>query len=65
MPDHMKHMVPGKASVCHGCDNQFVLDSENMKEERPRCNDCRGILSETEIPLSDAMRDFIEGKSSS
>lgn len=47
MPKHMEEMVPGKKSICWQCNEPFILDTEAMKEDKPRCIGCRsGISSE-------------------
>ncbi len=40
MPIHMSKMVEGKNSQCWGCNNTMILDEENMKEDRPICDEC-------------------------
>lgn len=63
MPDHMSSMVPGKMSICHSCDEQFVLDSDAMKQTRPFCIDCRnGISSDASLPISSAMEEYLKGR---
>lgn len=47
MPQHMESMLPGKNAICWGCGDAIVLDSETMKEDKPRCSSCRtGIKAE-------------------
>ena len=41
MPKHMEKLVIGRASVCWQCLTPFALDEKAMKEEFPRCQDCR------------------------
>jgi hypothetical protein len=41
MGNHLAGLVEGKASFCWQCDNPMILDTENMKEDRPRCTNCR------------------------
>ena len=64
MPDHMSAMVPGKMSLCHGCDESFVLDKGAMCDNQPKCMDCRGITvtENISIPLSSAMEEYLRGK---
>lgn len=40
MPQHMTEMVCGKYSLCWTCGERFTLDTENMKNDKPICNDC-------------------------
>lgn len=72
MPDHMRQLVNGKMSICWGCESEINLNPDNMKDIHPVCTNCKlGIspdspdaITETEaVPLSQAMRDFLEGKS--
>lgn len=41
MPHNVANQVEGKGSLCNSCMEPFVLDDDNMKEDRPRCYDCR------------------------
>lgn len=45
MPAHMSNMVPGKASICWSCNEEFILDPVNMKMEKPICSECSLIKS--------------------
>jgi hypothetical protein len=63
MPEIMERMVPGKMSICHGCDEKFVLDTESMRPTHPMCMECRGIDKTNEtVPLSSAMEEYLRGK---
>lgn len=31
----------GRTSVCNNCSVHFILDDDNTKEDRPRCDECR------------------------
>jgi hypothetical protein len=53
-------MVPGKASICNQCGAQFVLDSDAMREDKPRCLDCRGLSVEEDFPMTDVLREFVD-----
>lgn len=61
MPKHLEEMVPGKASLCWACGAEMTLNIENMKENHPRCDECRGIavIEEVTVPISDAMQEFL------
>jgi len=50
MPLHMNNLVPGKNSICWGCGESFILDSINMKNDKPVCNECK---STSEPDLTD------------
>src|SRR5689334_17151928 len=41
MPNHMRRVVKGKASMCWECNKEFNMDDESMLMERPTCLDCR------------------------
>jgi hypothetical protein len=60
MPQHMSELVVGKRSICWTCDAIFVMSPENMKEEFPKCDDCKGGITET--ATSEIERRFLEGK---
>lgn len=63
MPDVMSSMVPGKMSLCHGCNEQFVLDYDAMKDMQPKCLNCRtGINTDEDLPLSNAMEEYLKGR---
>lgn len=48
MPKHMESMVEGKSSYCWECNEPMILDAEAMKDDRPRCHNCRnGIKPES------------------
>ncbi len=40
MPKHMEEMVPGKASICWGCEKQITLDERSMSYSQPMCKQC-------------------------
>ena len=64
MPLHMETMVNGKASICWQCGGEFILHPLNMREERPRCDNCHlGIVEqEVDLPLSPAMKERLESE---
>jgi hypothetical protein len=56
MPKHMEMLVNGKNSICWQCGETFVMNPLNMKEDQPRCNDCRlGIPEMEELTVSEAL----------
>lgn len=54
MPRNMEARVIGKASLCWSCGNQFVLDENNMKQDRPVCVNCDKSVER----VSDALAHF-------
>lgn len=42
MPQHMENLLPGKQSICWNCEEIFVLNPMNMKDEQPVCDECKG-----------------------
>ncbi len=46
MPAHMSGMIVGKWSLCWGCDNPLILDSDNMEMDRPICDACIHVQKE-------------------
>lgn len=40
MPKHYEDMIPGKSSICWSCGEQMILDSDNMRLEKPSCFSC-------------------------
>lgn len=49
MPQHMESLLPGKNAICWSCNEPMVLDSDNMKEDRPRCISCRSGINPDSI----------------
>lgn len=43
MPKHMENLVVGKATLCWNCDEEFTLNVANMRDDKPQCDDCRGV----------------------
>ncbi len=62
-PRHMESMLEGRRSLCTSCGEEFILNRDSMKEDEPRCDDCR-FESKTEvvIPVSDVILGYIEKK---
>jgi len=40
MPKNVADNVVGKNSICWDCGNEFILDDNNMKNEKPKCFNC-------------------------
>lgn len=47
MPRHLENTLLGKASICWKCENNFILDTLNMMDDRPICNECVPKSEET------------------
>jgi len=64
MPPHYIDTLPGKASLCWKCGERFILDSDNMKLDRPICFNCAHpemVSEETDLfGKSDIMADFLK-----
>jgi hypothetical protein len=41
MPAHLSKLLIGRASICWECDNEFNMTEDNLKEEFPRCMNCK------------------------
>lgn len=56
IPEHQSELVNGKASICWGCGEMFILNPTNMKNRKPQCDDCAlGLNSLPEPSLKDAL----------
>lgn len=62
MPPAMSEMVEGKNSICWGCGKTFVLDTEAMLEDRPRCYWCRHPELSEDAVMNRLMADKLAGK---
>lgn len=65
MPKHYENTIPGKASFCWQCGEQFILDLDNMKLDEPICFDCLHpeFSSENEvIGKMDIVSEFLKQK---
>lgn len=60
MPDHMKEMLPGKASICWGCNEKMLLDPANMKDEMPLCSNCLGITKPEPEQTIKSVSEYLE-----
>lgn len=49
MPKHMEAMIPGKATYCWQCGEATIMDAESMKENQPRCMNCRTGIDTSSI----------------
>ncbi len=37
----LEHTLPGQLSVCWGCGDDFTLDEIALRDDQPKCYDCR------------------------
>lgn len=37
----LAHLMLGKPSICWGCDEMFIMDEASMRDDMPKCVDCR------------------------
>lgn len=44
MPLHYENTLIGKLTICWNCEEPTILDYENMQEDMPRCQKCRGLV---------------------
>lgn len=49
MPAHYTELLPGRASICWECGENFILTRENMQKKQPVCPDCAGITDLTAL----------------
>ena len=47
--DGLSHIVLSKQGICWGCEEPFQMSEDAMKEDKPRCDECRGGLSQEQI----------------
>jgi hypothetical protein len=63
----MERLLNGKNSICWTCGADINLNPSNMKEDKPRCNNCQLGLTEEqaaikeEAPLSPSLAAFLNG----
>ena len=53
MPKHIENSLIGKFSICWNCAKNFILDTENMKLDKPICYDCANPKTEVLLDLAD------------
>lgn len=44
MPSHLTPIMKGRTSICWDCECIFPLNELNMKNNRPKCDDCSGLM---------------------
>jgi len=45
----LAHILIGKQAICWSCEERFVVSEDSLKEEKPRCNECKIGVSEDVI----------------
>lgn len=58
MPDNLKDLIPGRASKCWSCEDTFILDPINMKDDKPICINCKAIR-EVDSPISQRLNEIL------
>lgn len=53
MPKHLENSVIGKFSICWNCSKNFILDTENMKDDKPICFECKHPAIEKVLNITD------------
>jgi hypothetical protein len=53
----LAHILPGKQAVCWGCGDNFKVDNDSLKEEQPRCFDCRSDKDAMSRKIDKMLRD--------
>lgn len=53
MPADLTETLPGKASICWKCGSEFILDDDNMKNNKPICADCNPTIKSMAELLTD------------
>jgi hypothetical protein len=45
----LSHILLTKNAICWGCEEPFRISAESLKEDKPRCDECRTGLSQEQI----------------
>jgi len=45
----LSHLILSKDGICWSCEEPFRMSEESMKEDKPRCSECRTGLSQDAI----------------
>lgn len=58
MPKNMEAMINGKQTLCWQCGEVTLMTPMSMKEDQPRCDECRTgiVIEEDTIPFSGILR---------
>ena len=64
VPKHLEAvLIDGRPSLCNSCGLEFTLTPDALKEDSPRCDNCRlGIKIDETVDLTDVMQSFLEAK---
>lgn len=49
MPQVYEGLVEGKASFCWKCGETMVLNTINMKRDKPICDDCSEVINYSDL----------------
>jgi len=53
----LAHILENKIGVCNQCGEQFRIDAHSLKEDMPRCSECRtGITPEVAIDFEEHIK---------
>jgi hypothetical protein len=52
----LAHVLIGKQAICWNCEERFVVSEESLKEEKPRCLECKTGIGD------DAIAKFLKEK---
>lgn len=47
----LAHVLPGKQAICWNCDEQFMLDTIALRDDKPVCADCRTVTIVESAPI--------------
>jgi hypothetical protein len=55
-------LIEGRLSLCNNCGNEFTLTPDALKEDEPRCDECRlGIKPiDDSVDLTNLMQSYLE-----
>jgi hypothetical protein len=45
----LAHVLVGKSAICWNCEGRFTLNEAALKEDKPRCDECRIGMSAEEL----------------
>lgn len=58
MPAHYEATLPGKYSICWQCGEKFILNPENMKQDKPICENCKLGIGDNLDKIVDLIRNI-------
>jgi hypothetical protein len=56
----LAHTLPGRLSICWECNEEFTLDDEALKDDMPKCDNCRRKMEGG--PSRDEVNEYYEVK---